>query len=164
MKVDVSMVSPTSVYGEAMAIELCNAPGITFALYGPEYLRLVAPSCYRGVANQDLARQVFSSSKINIVTHIAHSEGYVNEQVPDILLAKGLMLIDPISVSKSLFRDKESCFVIDTSVPIVRQVKAILALPASERNRVRANGKRIGVKYMTQASWVKTIIETVGAQ
>jgi hypothetical protein len=172
-KVDVSMVIsdfydrsifPALVSREAIAKELCSAAGITFALYGPEKLRSAVPNCYRGPIDQRINRQVFSSSKINIATHALDGEGYMSDRVPFILLSKGLMLIDPVDISKSLLKDGESCFVIDTTVPIAEQVKKILAKPASELNRIRSNGKKIAVQNMSYASWARTIINAVGAQ
>jgi spore maturation protein CgeB len=155
---------PALVSRLKIAQELCADKDINFALYGPENLREQVPACYKGLLDQNISRKLFSSSKINMSTSVIDAEGYMSDRVPFVTMSKGLLLMDPIEVSRSVFKHGESCFVIDRDKKITEQVKEILALPVLERDRIRANGQKIAIEKMTYSSWAKTIVNAIGAE
>ncbi len=155
---------PVLVSRLKIAQELCADKSIDFALYGPEDLKREVPACYKGILDQNISRKLFSSSKINIATSVMDAEGYMSDRIPFVAMSKGLLLMDPIDVSKSVFKDGESCFVIDRNKKITEQVKEILALPVIERDRIRANGQKIAIEKMTYSSWARTIVDAIEAE
>lgn len=155
---------PTLVSRLKIARELCAEKSIKFSLYGFESLREEVPECYKGFADLEMSRKVFSSSKINIATHVIDAEGYMSDRIPFISMSKGLILMDPVEISRTLFKDGESCLVIDPTKSIVEQVKRILAMPMLERDRIRLNGHKIAVKKLSYSSWADTIVDTLGAR
>jgi len=70
---------------KSLIIKLEEHPNIDFNIYGPKFLKDIAPKSYRGFIGYEKNRLVFSNSKININVHGANDDGYLNERAITIL-------------------------------------------------------------------------------
>uniref|UniRef100_A0A6C0DYW6 Spore protein YkvP/CgeB glycosyl transferase-like domain-containing protein n=1 Tax=viral metagenome TaxID=1070528 RepID=A0A6C0DYW6_9ZZZZ len=150
----------TLINRKKMCIDLENDESINFHLYGPEFLKEIAPKSYRGSVEHEINRLVFSNSKININVHIdSSSDGYLNERSIIIPGCGGLMLIDDVKgLEKNFIQDKE-CIVIKNQDTIIEQIKDILD-NYQKNEKIKYAGYEKVIKNHLFDKWCDFIINT----
>jgi hypothetical protein len=136
------------------------AEDINFALYGPPWLKERYPRSYKGFLDYKDTNKLFSSSKINISTHVICDEkGYVNERCNLIMACKGLLLVDPVAGIEELYTPNEHMVLLEKDY--LAQIRTILADNASY-DRIRENGMQHVLKHFTWTSWAWVVHREIG--
>lgn len=145
---------PDQVVSRRRLIEaLENDPDINFGVYGPEYLREIAPRSYRRELGFDDMLNTFATSKIVLSTHVSSAKGYLNRRTVEALSCGSLLLVDKTGGTEAL---EGKCVFIDDSIPINTQVKEIL------RNyRAHKKTKRAALRYARSNFYVAPFVEKV---
>jgi spore maturation protein CgeB len=98
----------------------------TFRLYGPSEFQKLYPHHYGGWVNYFDLTRVFSTSRINLCTHICGQWKYANERCILIAGSRGLLLVDPVAGFETIFDPTTECIFLDLKDP-VGQIQHILA-------------------------------------
>lgn len=131
----------------------------TFRLYGPPEFKDLYPNHYGGWVNYfDLAK-IFSTSRINLCTHICGHWKYANERCILITGARGLLLVDPVAGFETIFDPATECIFLDPKKPI-DQIRSIL-LNYDKYQPRRDAGYRRALNNYTWDHWARTITSTL---
>ena len=134
---------------------------LNFHLYGPESIKAAAPTSYQGPVDFAINRKVFSSSKINLCTHVITAQNYLNERVVTCLASKGLLLTDPTPGLGGFLQDGEHVVTMKSNDPeaIVKQAEDIIAC-IGEYEKIRERGKEV-IQRQHLCEWTKGILEKI---
>jgi len=132
---------------------------LDFHLYGPESIKDAAPTSYKGRIDFAVNRKVFSSSKINLCTHVIIAQDYLNERVVTCLASKGLLLTDPTPGLGGFLEDGGHVVTMKSNDPeqVVKQAEEIVA-NIKEYEKVKESGKEI-IQRQHLRKWVGGIVE-----
>ena len=134
-------------------------PGVDLRLYGPAGFSEIYPQHYRGWVPFDQSRKVFSSSKINLNSHICpYAFMYLNERTTQILGSGGLLFVDAVNGIDKIFKNNE-CVVMDPN-NFTDQLKHIL-FNYAPYEEMRKRGLEKALQDLSWDSWAKTVTEGI---
>lgn len=134
-----------------------------FKIYGPEYFNIFYPDNYCGWIDFESSCKVFSSSKINICTHIRPDGNmYINERVCQILGSGGLLLVDSVNGIEKVLNPEKDCLLINGQNKdlFLNQIKDILN-NYEKYEQVRENGLKKAEADLTWGNWAQIIINNL---
>lgn len=142
---------------------ISNIPDLDIRIYGVEGFKDIFPDHYKGWIGFDESRKVFSSSKINICTHI-RPDGYkyINERVTQILGSGGLLYVDNVNGIGKVLDIENECVIMDNQdkYSYIDQIKNILS-NYKDYEKIRENGNKKALESFTWDNWAKTISENL---
>lgn len=129
---------------------------IDLRIYGPENFKGLFGEYYRGWINFKESKKVFSSSKINICTHLRPDANmYTNERVSQILGCSGLLYMEHINGIEEVLIPGEDFVVIDCD-NIMGQIKDILN-NYDDYQIVKENGYKKGMQFFQWSRWADIV-------
>ena len=138
-------------------------PNFDFRIYGVEDLGKLYPKYYRGWLDFEKTRKVFSSSKINLCTHIRpDGDMYINERVCQVLGSGGLLMVDGVRGIEKVLQPNKECVIMDlrSQQTFLEQIKNIVTRYETFEY-IKDYGLKKALKDFTWDNWAKTIIENL---
>lgn len=152
---------PNQFIDRRSLLQAFEASPLTFHLYGPEGIREAAPTSYQGPVDFAINRKVFSSSKVNICTHVIIAQDYLNERVVTCLASKGLLLTDPTPNLGGFLEDGTHLVTMKSNDPdkVVQQARDMIS-KIEDYEKVKQAGME-AIQRQHVSKWVGGIVEKV---
>ena len=152
---------PNQFVDRKALLQAFDKSSLNFHLYGPDSVKEAAPRSYKGSIDFATNRQVFSSSKINLCTHVMIARDYLNERVVTCLSSKGLLLTDPSPGLGGFLKDGEHVITMKSNNPdqIVKQAEEMVER-IREYDKVKVQGQE-AIQRQHLSAWVNGILEMI---
>ncbi|ARF10640.1 hypothetical protein Hokovirus_2_167 [Hokovirus HKV1] len=140
-------------------IEYCKKNKKIFKIFGPDTMKTLYPDNYVDDIEYINKYKLYSSSKINIVTHpFCNKQLSLNGEEIPVLACKGLLLMDKIKSHEEIFINMNNCVILEKDT-YINQINSILDMYNSNLkkiNEIKNNGFKTASNY-TWKLWVKNI-------
>jgi len=135
------------------AIDVCTKNGLTFSLYGPEFIKSEFPDVYRGDPQYIDMPFIFSMSKINIISNTYKNKRLtLNGNLIQIMSCGCIIMIDKVREMEMLNSEYECVFFYDSKNNLADLIPKIIK--QYDENLQKINTMKMNcVKFSKKYTW-----------
>lgn len=116
---------------------------------------------YRGFRKYETLAPVFSSSKINISTHvITDHHGYINHRTFEVMGCRGFLMVDKVKGIEEVFEDRKHCVFYENLDDLIEKTRYYLE-HEEECKRIAYEGQAYVNSRFSSYEWVRSFEKIV---